>query len=187
MGGRGASSSAGSGGNSNSSLGGGSKSSTLREYESQHLNDQKESGLLIDESGNVLKEFASGNEKSVMGTKEDLKMMNGATFTHNHPIETTISETDIANGIVQGNLAELRATNPSGRVHILTNNGASLDQRRAFVANYGNQFMRANNNANRKISQGQNIDKQAYVSDFMSNWMANHASEYGLEFRIDQI
>jgi len=160
----------------------GSNSSTkIQSFEKSIYKGDTEKAMIITADGKAL-EFG-GNEKHVFGTNEDIKKMEGATATHNHPNDAIFSNTDIANGIAKGNLKEMRIVTKSGEIHSLVNNGATETQRKAFSANYRNQEMKANNNLNAKQRRGENVDKNEYIKQHMEKWMTNHAEEYGLEYK----
>ena len=175
-----------SGGDSNGGSGGGSREATIKQVEDKYRHSDKEHGALIDDDGSIIGEFG-GDNHNVTGQKSDLEKMSGKTFTHNHPTNSTFSNTDISNGIVSGNLKELRATNPDGKTHVLKAKDASLDQRRGFNANFGNQFMKANRLYDERKRKGYPMtkSKDEYVDGFMRTWMQDNASSYGMEYVIE--
>ena len=118
----------------------------LNEWESQNYSNDSEKGLLIMPDGTV-KDFA-GTDHHVTGKEDDIALMNGAVFTHNHPTDNTFSQNDIVTGLVKGNLKEMRAVTSTGDIHILRNNDASVIDRRKFAADYSQMRMKAENIAN---------------------------------------
>ncbi len=171
-------------GKSKVSVGGGAPKA-ITDFEKSIQKSETEKALIITSSGKQIK--FSGNEHHILTSEKDIALLNGAIATHNHPLEVTFSNDDIINGIVKGNLKEMRIVTKSGELNVIKNNGASLEDRRTFSAQYGNQRMRANNNANAKLRRGEKINKDEYVNNQLKNWMENHASEYNLEFKKKKI
>lgn len=177
FGGRGASS---SGGNSSRGV-----SQKINNFESEIYQSDSERSLIITADGKEL--TFGGDENHVFADKETLNQMEGATATHNHPNDAIFSQTDIENGIAKGNLKEMRIVTKSGEVHSLINNSATQDQRRAFLADYNNKMMKANNNIHAKERRGERVNRNEYVKNFMSNWMSENASNYGLEYKKGRV
>ncbi len=59
-------------------------------WEAENYKNSTESGLLILPDGTT-KDF-DGIEHHVVGKEEDIKLMDGAIFTHNHPTDNTFSQ-----------------------------------------------------------------------------------------------
>ena len=125
------------------------KASAVELWETENYKNSTEKGLLILPDGTT-KDFG-GIEHHVTGKEEDIKLMDGATFTHNHPTDNTFSQNDIVTGLVKGNLKEMRAVTSTGDVHILVNNGATEQQRKKFNVDYQQRRMKAANTADAKI------------------------------------
>ena len=159
--------------------------SQLNDWERQSYSNKTEKGLLILPDGTT-KDFG-GIEHHVTGKEEDIKLMDGATFTHNHPTDNTFSQNDIVTGIVKGNLKEMRAVTSTGDIHILRNNDASVVDRRKFAADYSQMRMKAENIANKKILRGEHIDKDEYVKGRLEKFMEEHANEYNLSYTKSHI
>lgn len=162
------------------------KASAVELWETENYKNSTEKGLLILPDGTT-KDFG-GIEHHVTGKEEDIKLMDGATFTHNHPTDNTFSQNDIVTGLVKGNLKEMRAVTSTGDVHILVNNGATEQQRKKFNADYQQRRMKAANTADAKIRRGEKINKDEYVKSRLETFMAEHAEEYNLSYsktRID--
>ncbi len=157
----------------------------LNEWESQNYSSDSEKGLLIMPDGTV-KDFA-GTDHHVTGKEDDIALMNGAVFTHNHPTDNTFSQNDIVTGLVKGNLKEMRAVTSTGDIHILRNNDASVVDRRKFAADYSQMRMKAENIANKKILRGEHIDKDEYVKGRLEKFMEEHANEYNLSYTKSHI
>lgn len=158
----------------------------LHNWETENYKNSTEKGLLILPDGTT-KDFG-GIEHHVTGQEEDIKLMDGATFTHNHPTDNTFSQNDIVTGLVKGNLKEMRAVTSTGDVHILVNNGATEQQRKKFNVDYQQRRMKAANAADAKIRRGEKINKDEYVKSRLETFMAEHAEEYNLSYsktRID--
>lgn len=162
------------------------KVSAVELWETENYKNSTEKGLLILPDGTT-KDFG-GIEHHVTGKEEDIKLMDGATFTHNHPTDNTFSQNDIVTGLVKGNLKEMRAVTSTGDVHILVNNGATEQQRKKFNVDYQQRRMKAANTADAKIRRGEKINKDEYVKSHLETFMAEHAEEYNLSYsktRID--
>lgn len=162
------------------------KGSAVESWEAENYKNSTEKGLLILPDGTT-KDFG-GIEHHVTGKEEDIKLMDGATFTHNHPTDNTFSQNDIVTGLVKGNLKEMRAVTSTGDVHILVNNGATEQQRKKFNVDYQQRRMKAANTADAKIRRGEKINKDEYVKSRLETFMAEHAEEYNLSYsktRID--
>ena len=160
---------------------GGGGASAISQFEKSIYSQDQESAMIVTADGQTII-FNGSDENHVFGTDADIAKMNGGTATHNHPNNTIFSSTDVANGISKGNLKEMRIVTKSGEVHTIKNNGASLDDRRAFSANYYNQTMKARNNANKRIMRGETVDVNAYIKNHMENWMNAHASEFNMVY-----
>lgn len=152
----------------------------LNEWEAENYKNNTEKGLLILPDGTT-KDFG-GIDHHVTGQKDDVKLLNGAIFTHNHPIDNTFSQDDIVTGLVKGNLKEMRAVTQTGYIHILINNGATEQQRRKFNVDYQQRRMKAANTADAKIRRGENINKDEYVKSRLENFMSEHGEEYNLKY-----
>lgn len=162
-----------------SGLGGGT--SQISAFERANYKNSSEHGLLITADGTIKK--YGGSEHNITGSKEEIESMSGGIFTHNHPLNVTFSNTDIVNGIVSGNLKEMRAVTSSGEIHILKNNGASLDDRRKFFAGFQQAEMKANNITNTKIRRGENINKEQYISARKEKYMEQNAEKYHMSYK----
>ncbi|MGN0615109.1 phage minor capsid protein [Ruminococcus flavefaciens] len=161
------------------------KASAVELWETENYKNSTEKGLLILPDGTT-KDFG-GIEHHVTGKEEDIKLMDGATFTHNHPTDNTFSQNDIVTGLVKGNLKEMRAVTSTGDVHILVNNGATEQQRKKFNADYQQRRMKAANTADAKIRRGEKINKDEYVKSRLETFMAEHAEEYNLSYTKHRI
>lgn len=150
-------------------------------FEHTNYRNTSERGLLVASDGTI-KQFG-GSENHVTGAKEDIERMSGGTYTHNHPLNVTFSSTDIANGIVKGNLKELRAVTSTGEIHSLKNNGATLDERKKFFAGFQQAEMKANNAANAKIRRGESLNKGQYVSSRTEKYMEENARKYHMDYK----
>lgn len=153
----------------------------IKDFENVHWKDASETGLLIKKDGTHIS--LGGEEHNVIGDKNLLGEMDGATFSHNHPSNTTFSTTDIANGIARGNLREMRAVTSSGDVHILKNDGASAENRRKFNALYSEAEKKYTRIANEKYRRGELTDRAAYINERKEKWLTENAPKYGLEYR----
>lgn len=161
------------------------KASAVELWETENYKNSTEKGLLILPDGTT-KDFG-GIEHHVTGKEEDIKLMDGATFTHNHPTDNTFSQNDIVTGLVKGNLKEMRAATSTGDVHILVNNGATEQQRKKFNVDYQQRRMKAANVADAKIRRGEKINKDEYVKSRLETFMSEHAEEYNLSYTKSRI
>ena len=157
----------------------------LNTWEAENYKNSTEKGLLILPDGTT-KDFG-GIEHHVTGHEGDIKLMNGATFTHNHPIDNTFSSNDIVTGLVKGNLKEMRAVTSTGDVHILVNNGATEAERRKFFAEYQQRRMKAANAADAKIRKGVKLNKDEYIKSRLETFMFEQAEEYSLSYTKHRI
>lgn len=167
-------------GSSGAKTSGGGKYKLINNFEKENYSSKTEKGLLITKDGQTIS--FSGEEHNVIGKKEDIAKMDGAIFTHNHPTPNTFSDTDIANGLVKGNLAEMRAVTSQADVYILKNDGATLQQRRQFLAGYNQARMKATNVAHEKQRRGENINTSDYVKQRLEVYMQNNAGNYNLQY-----
>ena len=156
------------------------KSSAVDSWESENYKNSTEKGLLITSDGNII-DFG-GTDHHVTGRADDIKLMDGAVFTHNHPTDNTFSQNDIVTGLVKGNLKELRAVTSAGDVHILVNNGATEGQRKKFSAAYQQRRMKAANAADSKIRKGERINKDEYIKSRLEAFMSENAENYNLTY-----
>lgn len=154
--------------------------SVVDSWEAENYKNSTEAGLLITSDGKEI-DFG-GTDHHVTGKADDIKLMYGAVFTHNHPTDNTFSQNDIVTGLVKGNLKELRAVTSTGDVHILENNGASEEQRKKFSAAYQQRRIKAANAADSKIRKGERINKDEYVKSRLEAFMSEHAEDYNLTY-----
>lgn len=161
------------------------KVSAVELWETEKYKNSTEKGLLILPDGTT-KDFG-GIEHHVTGKEEDIKLMDGATFTHNPPTDNTFSQNDIVTGLVKGNLKEMRAVTSTGDVHILVNNGATEQQRKKFNVDYKQRRMKAANTADAKIRRGEKINKDEYVKSRLETFMTEHAEEYNLSYTKSKV
>ena len=156
------------------------KSSAIYSWEAENYKNSTETGLLITSNGKKI-DFG-GTDHHVIGRADDIKLMNGAVFTHNHPTDNTFSQNDIVTGLVKGNLKELRAVTSTGDVHMLVNNGATEEQRKKFSAAYQQRRMKAANAADSKIRKGESINKDKYIKSRLEAFMSENAENYNLTY-----
>lgn len=154
--------------------------SVVDSWEAENYKNSTEAGLLITSDGKEI-DFG-GTDHHVTGKADDIKLMYGAVFTHNHPTDNTFSQNDIVTGLVKGNLKELRAVTSTGDVHILENNGASEEQRKKFSAAYQQRRIKAANAADSKIRKGERINKDKYVKSRLEAFMSEHSEDYNLTY-----
>jgi hypothetical protein len=105
-----------------------------------------EKGAIIGANGDILKEY-DGTKHAVEVTDEDLQLMQGITFTHNHPNGGFFSDNDIKTGFIKTHLGELRASTPQGIVYVLKDNNATLEDAQKYLAEYSQTSMRARRTA----------------------------------------
>ena len=153
----------------------------IDDFEKKNMSSTTESGLLVKKDGTT-REWG-GIEHSVQGQKSDLADFDGGIFTHNHPTDVTFSSNDIVNGIVNGNLAELRAITKEGNLHQLFNHNATLQERRAFLTQFNEKYKKFTNLAIQKERRGEHINRLEFVNERMERWLSENASNYNLEYR----
>lgn len=153
----------------------------ITSFEKKHYLDSKEAGLLIKADGT--KKNFDGVEHNVVGDRSILDEMDGGTFTHNHPTDVTFSSPDIANGIVLGNLKEMRAITINGNIHILQNNNASLENRRKFNALYSEAQKKFDRIAREKLRRGEIQSVGQYIEQRKEKWLEENAPIYGLSYK----
>ena len=156
------------------------KSSVIDSWEAENYKNSTETGLLITSDGKII-DFG-GTDHHVTGRADDIRLMDGAVFTHNHPTNNTFSQNDIVTGLVKGNLKELRAVTSTGDIHILVNNGATEEQRKKFSAAYQQRRMKAANAADSKIRKGEKINKEEYIRNRLEAFMSENAEDYNLKY-----
>ena len=156
------------------------KSSVIDSWEAENFKNSTESGLLITSDGKKI-DFG-GTDHHVTGRADDIRLMDSAVFTHNHPTDSTFSQNDIVTGLVKGNLKELRAVTSTGDIHILVNNGATEEQRKKFSAAYQQRRMKAANAADSKIRKGEKINKEEYIRKRLEAFMSENAKDYNLKY-----
>ena len=156
------------------------ESSVIDSWEAENFKNSMESGLLITSDGKII-DFG-GTDHHVTGRADDIRLMDGAVFTHNHPTNNTFSQNDIVTGLVKGNLKELRAVTSTGDIHILVNNGATEEQRKKFSAAYQQRRMKAANAADSKIRKGEKINKEEYIRKRLEAFMSENAKDYNLKY-----
>lgn len=153
---------------------------SISDYEKSIMNNPTESAKLYKKDGSVV-DFG-GVEHSVIGDASVLNEMEGGILTHNHPTDVTFSNNDIANGIVKGNLAELRAITINGNLHQLINENASIDDRRKFFVQFNERIKKFTNIAHDKIRRGERINQQEYINSRLEQWLLENAPQYHLRY-----
>ena len=152
----------------------------ISNYEKSIMKNPTESARLYKKDGSVV-DFG-GMEHNVIGDASVLNEMEGGVLTHNHPTDVTFSNNDIANGIVKGNLAELRAITINGNLHQLINENASIDNRRKFFVQFNERIKKFTNIAHDKIRRGERINEQEYINNRLEQWLLENAPQYQLKY-----
>ena len=158
---------------------------SIQNFEKAHWKDSTESGLLIKHDGTEIP--LGGVEHHVQGDKSLIEEMAGGTFTHNHPIDTTFSTNDMRTGVASGNLKEMRAVTSKGTVHILTNNGASIEDRRKFNTMYAEAERKFKRIATEKKRRHEIDDIESYVEKRKEKWLSENAPIYGYEYKKESL
>lgn len=159
-----------------------------------------ESAAVIDKDGNTLF-FKDGAESEVRFNKMECLMMRNNTLTHNHPHSTMFSTEDVV-CMVRNDMLEMRATTSEGTTYsIKRGEGYTTEKGVEFVNNYNSARLGAHITAQRdldnrgfreKISSGEITHDQAnkefgrVVTKEMVDYCNNNASNYGIDFSIDQ-
>ena len=167
----------------------------IRDIEIKNGSLNYERGAVIDKNGNVLKEF-NGKEHSVAVTDDDLQLMNGCTFTHNHPLGRFFSDNDIISGFKLTRLHELRATTPQGITYSLTDNGFFEKDVDDLLKGMQEARKQSHNTiieeAKRMIESGE-ITLEEYKKNsmiyymrhedrYMAKFVKEHATEFGFKY-----
>ena len=113
--------------------------------------------------------------------------MAGGTFTHNHPIDTTFSTNDMRTGVASGKLKVMRAVTSKVTVHILTNNGASIEDRRKFNTMYAEAEKKFKRIATEKKRRHEIDDIESYVEKRKEKWLSENAPIYGYEYKKEKL
>ena len=91
-----------------------SRLATLKAFEDKRVNSRVEHAMIVDDDGNVLLEKSDNSDSSVSFTGDEMRLMKGASVTHNHPLSTSsakgagFSPGDV-NMFVAQKLQEIRA------------------------------------------------------------------------------
>ncbi len=167
----------------------------IRDIEIKNGSLNYERGAVIDKNGNVLKEF-NGKEHSVEVTDDDLQLMNGCTFTHNHPLGRFFSDNDIISGFKLTRLHELRATTPQGITYSLTDNGFNNNDVDELLKGLRQARKEAHSTvleeAKRMVEIGE-ITLEEYKKNsmiyymrhedrYMAKFVKEHATEFGFKY-----
>lgn len=172
---------------------------SIKKIEDEDRSLEYECGAVIGKDGTVLKRY-KGTEHAVEVSDDDLKMMEGCTFTHNHPLGVFFSNNDIKTGFTKTKLAELRATTPQGITYVLKSNGNTTESANAFIQGYNQARMKANRNAQKaildRVKMGEiTLDDykrnyyayyRQYEDEMLVKYAENHAEEYGFIFKVEK-
>lgn len=141
-----------------------------KEYETAYVYDQK---------GNVLLK-KKGMAAEVEFTEDELKLMKNAIITHNHPMGTTLSPTDIYMAMECG-LQEVRATGIKGTYVLRRNENLHLmPTYEEFLEDYNNVLKGYSKAYFKKF--GHKISEQHYQQLIQANGMQDMAQKYGLSY-----
>lgn len=160
-----------------------------------------ESAAVVDSDGNMLY-FKDGMQSEVRFSHLECMQMRNNTLTHNHPRCSMFSDADLRCMAYNG-LYEIRATNRDGTTYSMkqASGGYSTDKAVEFSKVYQKEYVRATMHAQRdldsrgfgdKIFRGEITAAQANVefgrssAKYMVEWTSKHASDYGLEFSVEQ-
>jgi len=162
-------------------------SKVLNKFEREHFKDNTESGLLITDAGEQIR--LDGVEHHVVGDAGVLEKMDSGVFTHNHPLDVVFSDNDVLNGLVKGNLKQMRAVTSVGNIHVLLNDNVPVENRRKFLTFYSQARRKANNTANEKIRRGElrQQDKESFINERLEKWLSQNAGNYGLTYKKEKL
>lgn len=169
----------------------------IQNIERQDRKLSYEKGAVISNEGKILARY-DGTAHAVEVTDNDLKLMEGATFTHNHPNGGFFSNNDIITGFTKTNLQELRASTPQGITYSLINNGVTKESARKYLAEYQQTSMRAQRTAQehfiRQIKSGElSMDEykrnyfalfSQYRDEKLIKMTQEKASDFGFIFEV---
>ena len=143
---------------------------TIQDIERKDRSLDYEKGAVISNDGEILARY-DGTTHAVEVTDADLKLMENATFTHNHPSGGFFSNNDIITGFTKTNLQELRASTPQGITYSLVNNGATKESALKYLAEYQQTSMRAQRTAQehfiRQIKAGE-LSMEEYQKNYFA-------------------
>ena len=173
--------------------------SVIKSIEDEDRGLNYECGAVIGKDGTVLKRF-KGTEHAVEVSDDDLKMMEGAIFTHNHPLGVFFSDNDIETGFVKTKLGELRASTPQGITYVLKSNGNTTESANAFIRGYKQTRMRANRTGQTEIINRVKLGEitlddykknyyqyyRQYEDDMLVKYAEKHAEEFGFIFEVEK-
>ena len=160
-----------------------------------------ESAAVVDSDGNMLY-FKDGMASEVRFSRLECMQMQNNTLTHNHPRCSMFSPEDL-NCMAANGLYEIRATNRDGTTYSMKQAAGGYSTQRAmdFVGAYASEYPKAQKFAQKdldsrgfadKIWRGEISNAQANVefgrssAKYMVDWTKKHASDYGLEFTVEQ-
>lgn len=173
--------------------------SAIKGIEDEDRGLEYECGAVVGKDGTVLKRF-KGTEHAVEVSDDDLKMMEGAIFTHNHPLGVFFSDNDIETGFVKTKLGELRASTPQGITYVLKSNGNTTESAYEFIRGYRQARMRANRTGQTEIINRVKLGEitmddykknyyqyyRQYEDDMLVKYAEKHAEEFGFIFEVEK-
>ena len=173
--------------------------SAIKGIEDEDRGLDYECGAVVGKDGTVIKRF-KGTEHAVEVSDDDLKMMEGAIFTHNHPLGVFFSDNDIETGFVKTKLGELRASTPQGITYVLKSNGNTTESAYEFIRGYKQARMKANRTGQTEIINRVKLGEitlddykknyyqyyRQYEDDMLVKYAEKHAEEFGFIFEVEK-
>lgn len=171
---------------------------TVHSVEDRIRSQFYESAAVVDKDGKILlrKDGALGE---VGFTKEETKLLEGNTVTHNHPDDTMLSVAD-AFIFVKYGIEEMRATTKDGTTYSLKQGSEYNEERaRRFVVDYDGEMKSARLLASRevvkyreKVMDGEMTEDQVtyeygkVVTSEMVKYCEKYAARYNIDFSVEK-
>lgn len=175
---------------------------TIHMVENKIKDQNFESAAVIDDDGNQLY-FKDGGFSEVRFSRLECMQMANNTMIHNHPRCSMFSAEDL--GCMVGNqLYETRIVNRDGTVYSMkrADGGYSTEKATEFVHKYQKEYVRGTMHAQRdldsrgfqdkiwkgEVSQAEaNIEFGRSSAQYMADWTAKTAPQYGLSFSVEHV
>ena len=157
-----------------------------REIENTTRTSKIEVGTVLDKNGNIInQQDGSSNQVTI-----DKRFLKDAVFTHNHPKGTMFSTDDIK-GFLEGELYQLRASTPSGKVFVLTREQDFVSP--SLVFDYdkaGKRGTEGEIEVQRLFEEysqyyGGYTALEKAVSDYKEMWLKKNAKKYHVKFEVE--
>lgn len=152
-----------------------------------------EIGTIYDEYDNIILRL-QGNETRIDLFNDDLALLKGRYFSHNHSNGNTLNIVDFETVLLEGRAKGLRAITPDGTTFSLVNAGATEEQLQAFYDQWKATNEIAVREAEKEFTERYKYDtmnkgKLLSYTDYRLNILAHYILEtyaklYGLEYKV---